>query len=136
VTARSIVLTLLLATPAIHAAADPSRKLISVEFKEINEKGYPVIELTNRTGKDIDDVRGSIVMEDLDGKRLFGTGQTDASPGLVFLGADETKEWVPYGLNRKPEMMERLRTRPDSVKFFFEARSMTYMDGTRAPPMG
>jgi len=52
-----------------------------------------VIEITNRTGKDIDDVRGSFVMEDLEGARLFGTGQTDASPGLIRRSGDAMLGW-------------------------------------------
>jgi hypothetical protein len=72
-------------------------------------------------------------MEDLEGNYLFGTGQTEAVPGAIFLASGETKEFVPYGLNRKTELMERLRTSPDSVRFFFEARAMTYMDGSEEP---
>ena len=69
-TPRSVLLTLSLATLVCLAADGPSRALISVRFKEINEKGYPVVEMTNRTGKDIDDVRGSFIMEDLGQSRL------------------------------------------------------------------
>jgi hypothetical protein len=136
-TARTVVwivlLGLLVAVVGVQATETPSRKLITVKFKEINDKGYPVIEITNTTGRDIDDVRGSFIMEDLAGKYLFGTGQTEAVPGSIFLASGETKDFVPFGLSRKDELMELLRTRPDSVRFFFEARAMTYMDGTEEP---
>jgi hypothetical protein len=128
-----VFLGFLLAVAGVQAVEKPGRNLITVKFKEIDAKGYPVIAITNATGKDIDDVRGSWIIEDLDGNVLFGSGQTEAVPGSIFLAAGETKDWVPYGLKRKGELMRRLTTSPRSVRFFFEARSLTYMDGTSEP---
>ncbi len=124
----SIVAVGLLAPLA--AEERPRRDLLQVKFKLINDKGYPIVVVTNMTGRDIDTVRGSIVVERPDGEYVAGTGQTNAVPGQVFLAAGKSLELAPYGFNRKPELMTTLRTNPESLRFFFEVREITYMEST------
>ena len=58
---------------------------------------------------------------------MAGTGQTNAVTGDVFLAAGQSLEMSPYGFSRKAELMATLRTNPDSLRFFFEVREITYM---------
>jgi hypothetical protein len=87
--------------------------------------------MTNKTSRDIDDIRGGFVVEDRAGETVFSSGQTEAVPGAVFLASGQSREMAPFGLNRREKLMAILRTRPEELKFFFEARSITYMDGSK-----
>ena len=90
--------------------------------------------MTNRTGKAIDDIRGGFQAEDVEGNYLASSGFTIASPG-VFLEADATVTHAPF-MSSKPELIERLQSAPESVRFVFEAREITYADGTTQPDLG
>ena len=122
--------------PCTAAGTDPKREFFKLDFKAINEKGYPVLEMTNETGKAVDDLSGGFVIEDPEGNYLFSTGQTEAVPGVQFLGAGESREMVPFGLKRREALMEQLRTDPSGLRFYFEARSITYMDGSKESSLG
>jgi hypothetical protein len=124
-------------TPSPSAPAAPAAdtlagfapdKVIFVTFKEINADGYPIVTLTNLTGRDIDDISGAFRLHDADGSILHSTGLTIAVPGDLFLAADTTTESSPFGLNRRQELMERLATTPDELSFSFEAREVTFME--------
>jgi hypothetical protein len=105
----------------------PRTDVLAVRFKEINEKGYPVVIVTNLTGKDIDTISGGFRLNDADGNILHATGWTVAVPNDLFLAADSEMETVPFGLNSKTEPMELLRTAPETLSFTFEARDVTFM---------
>ena len=64
------------------------------------------------------------------GEYVAGTGQTNAVTGQVFLASGKSLELAPYGFNRKPELMTMLRSNPESLRFFFEVREITYMEST------
>lgn len=103
----------------------------SVEFKTINDAGYPMFTVTNLTGKDVDDMSGGFEGSDADGNVLFATGHTNAVPGDVFLRAGESTEISPYNLQEKEAPMALLRSAdPSALKVVFRVRSLTYMDGT------
>ncbi len=106
------------------------RSFIEVNFKEINSENVPIIEITNLTTKDIDNIRGSFKLEDTSGNYLFGSGYTSQVTGQVFLQAGQTKEFTIFGLSKRIEIVELIRKYPDNVRFFFEAKDISYMDGT------
>jgi len=120
--------------PPRAAETAPLENVLDVSFQGINDKGLPVLKITNLTGEDIDDIRGGFRMTDSEGNLLFSTGLTEAIPGAVFLARGETKETVPYGLDRKPELMEILGSNPGSVSFSFEAKSVTFMTPDTGSP--
>lgn len=119
--------------PATRKLVDPqvAQSFLSVQFKEINDKGYPVVDVTNNTDKDIDMLRGGFQLKDSEGNFLFASGYTSAVPGDVVVKAGETIQLVPYGLNRKEALMKQLTEEPEKLQFFFSAQSITYMDGTK-----
>jgi len=126
----SALLILILAAGSLAPLAAeeaPRRDLLQVKFKEINEKGYPILVLMNETGKDIETLSGGFVVETRDGKYVASTGHTIAVPGQLFLGAGKNTELSPYGFNRKETLMGALRTNPESLRFFFEVRDITYL---------
>jgi len=106
------------------------RSLIEVTFKGFDDEGRIVVSVANRTGKPIDNIRGGFQAEDLDGNYLASSGFTIESPG-VFMEVGQTLDHRPF-MNQKPELVEKLQTDPNSVRFAFEARKVTYMDGTSA----
>lgn len=122
------------AAQAAQAAYEERRAraagFFSVEFKTINEAGYPMFTVTNLTGKDVDDMSGGFEGSDPDGNVLFATGHTVAVPGEVFLRAGESTELSPYNLLEKEAPMALLRSNPSALKVVFRVRSLTYMDGT------
>ena len=103
-------------------------QVLSVAFKEINERGFPIVTLENLTGRDIDDIRGSFRLHDANGDILHATGLTIAVPGHLFIAADAVEESSPFGLNRKEDLMQRLTTAPDELSFSFEALDVTFME--------
>ncbi|MCP3904646.1 MAG: hypothetical protein GY715_13550 [Planctomycetes bacterium] len=115
-------------TPPLPA---PRTDVLAVRFKEINEKGYPVVIITNLTDRDIDDIRGGFRLADASGDILHATGLTSAIPGELFLAAGAETETVPFGLSSKDEPMRRLRAEPDTLSFTFEAIDVTFMDGVQ-----
>lgn len=117
-----------LSVPAPPAPA-PRTDVLSVRFKEINDKGYPVVIITNLTGRDIDDISGGFRLNDASGNVLHATGWTIGTPGMLLLAAGAEDETVPYGLSRKTELMQRLRSEPEALSFTFEVREVTFMGG-------
>ncbi|MHC5025648.1 MAG: hypothetical protein ACYTGR_02675 [Planctomycetota bacterium] len=116
-------------TPAVDELAGfMPDEVLAVVFKEINERGFPIVTLTNLTGRDIDDIRGSFRLLDADGSILHSTGMTSAVPGDVFLAAGATDESSPFGLNRRSELMKRLATAPEGLSFVFEANAVTFVE--------
>ncbi|MDH3283733.1 MAG: hypothetical protein OEQ13_03260 [Acidobacteriota bacterium] len=103
--------------------------ILSVTFKEINDKGYPMVVLKNLTGRDIEEIRGGFRLKDAEGNILHAAGLTIAVPGQLFLAADAEAENSPFGLNKKEELMQRLKSAPDELSFSFEAEHVTFMDG-------
>jgi hypothetical protein len=113
-------------TGELHGfAAD---EVVSVSFKEINERGYPIVMLKNLTGRNIETIRGGFRLQDSTGSILHSTGLTIAVPGQVFIAADGETESSPFGLNRKDELMERLVTSPDELSFSFVAQDVTFTE--------
>ena len=110
-----------------------ARTLLTVTFQKIDDRGYPLFEWSNETGRDIDTISGSFEGVDADGNMLFATGQTNAVPGEAFLRAGESIVMTPYNLQTKEPTMTLLKTQPDSVQVTFKARSLTYMDGSHEP---
>lgn len=116
------------ATPAPRATptAELKEDLLSVSFLRISDAGFPEMELTNLTDRDIETISGSFLAKNAEGAQVWGTGLTVAVPGQVFLAAGAKRVATPFGLNRKPEMMEILRTDPDSLSFSFLVREIGY----------
>ena len=112
-------------------ARDHARTLITASFQGIDERGFPVVRLRNETGKAIDDVRGGFHIEDASGGYVFSSGYTEAVGGDIFLAKGAAEDLVPFGLNRKPAVMERLRSDPASLRVYFEVIDIVYADGTR-----
>ncbi len=132
-----VVLILMLAVSAfapLAAGETPRRDLLEVKFKEINEKGYPMFEMVNKTGKNIETIRGGFIVETLKGEYVASTGQTNSIPGQIFLAAGKSMQMPPYGFNRKDKLMETLRTNPDSLRYYFEVHDITYIDGVKSSP--
>ena len=103
--------------------------LITVEFIEINESGYPIVEITNTSDEDIDDITGSFIVLDELGNTMFMTGQQDSTKGLLFLEANSKMRLSPYGLKEEAGVMEILATTPERLQFYFEAKEIIYMEG-------
>ncbi len=99
---------------------------ISVRFLRVTDKGFPELEMTNLTDRDIETLRGSFGAKNAEGAQVWGTGLTIAVPGQVFLAAGASRVTTPFGLDRKPEMMEILRTDPASLTFFFIAKEIGF----------
>lgn len=115
----------------MQAEKELKRSFMDVQFHGIDPKGYPKVVLANRSGKDIQDLRGAFRAEDKEGKSLFSTGLTmEMGPGKVYIAKDSSVEQSPYGLNRKEALMGMLKADPTSLVFFFEASAITYSDGT------
>ena len=107
------------------------RSFIEVQFKRIDEEGLVWVEIINLTNRDIDDIRGGFRVEDKQGNYLFSSGYTEAVPGSVFLRSGERKEFTIFGLKRKPKVVQMIKKAPKSINFYFEAREIIYMDGSR-----
>lgn len=120
-----------LSPKAMALAREKARSHLKLEFSKINEKGYPMFQVSNLTGKDIDNIQGAFVGQDAQGNVVFVSGLTEAVPGTMFLPVGEYIELSPYGLKNKPEVMKVLRESPGSVKCFFQVQEITFMDGTR-----
>ncbi len=118
----------------LTAEESPRRDLLEVKFKEVNEKGYPMFEVVNKTGKNIETLRGGFIVETLKGEYVASTGQTNSIPGQIFLAAGKSMEMPPYGFNRKEKLMETLRTNPDSLRYYFEVHDITFIDGVKSSP--
>ena len=76
--------------------------------------------------QDIETLRGSFQATNAEGVQVWGTGLTIAVPGRVFLAAGASRVTTPFGLDRKPEMMEILRTDPGSLSFSFAAQEIGF----------
>lgn len=111
------------------ASAQPEapRALIGARFQGITADGFPQIELTNLSDRDIETVSGAYLATNAEGKQVWGTGLTVAVPGQTFLAAGASRIATPFGLNKKPEMMETLRNAPESLTFSFTVREITYV---------
>ncbi len=107
------------------------RSFIDVQFKRIDEEGLVWVEIINLTNRDVDDIRGGFRVEDKQGNYLFSSGYTEAVPGSVFLRSGERKDFTIFGLKRKPKVIEMIKKTPKSVNFYFEAREIFYMDGSK-----
>ncbi len=116
----------------LSAEAPPRRDLLEVKFKEINEKGYPMFEVMNKTGKNIETIRGGFIVETPKGEYVASTGHTIAVPGQLFLAAGKSMEMPPYGFNRKEKLMQTLRTDPDSLRYYFEVHDITFLKGGKS----
>ena len=127
-TQGSDVLTITLDTPPAEPEHD-ARAMIVVEFRGFDAEGHPVMVLTNLTGRTIDNIRGGLHIDDVDGNYVFATGYTDAISGQVFLEADGTREFHPEGLDRKADALAMLRDHPTDLRFYFQVRDVTYADG-------
>ncbi len=109
------------------------RGFVEVAFRELDAEGRVVVTVTNRSGRDIDDLRGGFQAEDGEGNWLASTGFTEAVTGNVFLPAGETRDYTPFGFGDKPGLVERLRNDPAEVRFWFQAFEITYADGSKEP---
>lgn len=116
--------------PAISSAQEG---LFETSYKEIGEKYgpgfglYAVYSVTNISGRDIDDISMSLSLRRADGESLASTGQTDQTPGLVWLRAGETTEvGVPVG--RSPEAVAILEHNPDDAVLVIEINEISYME--------
>lgn len=107
--------------------ATESDPILTVSFKEINAKGYPIFLVTNISNRDIDDIKAGFQIRDSENNIIYSSGQTDATPGNLFLASGDIMEYSPYGLKRKPEIMKLLQSKPDSLTFSFKIREITYM---------
>lgn len=116
------------AVPAGDLAGFAPDAVLSVTFKEINAKGYPMVTLKNLTGRDIETIRGGFRLSDADGNLLHATGLTIAIPGQLFLAADAEAENSPFGLNRKEDLMKRLAASPGDLTFSFHAEDITFLE--------
>lgn len=99
---------------------------ISVRFVRVTDKGFPEVEMTNLTDRDIETLRGSFQATNAAGVQVWGTGLTIAVPGRVFLAAGASRITMPFGLDKKPEMMEILRTDPTSLSFSFAVEEIGF----------
>ena len=111
------------------------RSFLRVVFHEIDAENRVVVSVTNGSNKAIDDIGGGFRVEDVEGNYITGSGFIEAVPGSVYLQAGETRTQVPF-VSRKPELIERLRTEPGALRFAFEARSITWADGSTEPDLG
>ena len=129
-----LALCLLGTAPAVHAQETVN---LSLAFKEVNQKGYPVITVTNNEDRPIDDLTGSFSLEDSEGTVLFSTGFSENVPGSILIGAGETKEMslyiTPGAQDRNPEGKRKLLEEPETVTVRFQAKSVTFADPTPAP---
>ena len=115
-----------------QARLEHVRGLVEVQFHKFDDQGRVVVSVTNRTGKPIDDIRGGFMAEDSEGNYLASSGFTIATPGELFLDVDSTIHHAPF-ISKKPELIEKLESGTDSVRFVFDAREITYTDGTTEP---
>lgn len=114
--------------PAPPVASLSRTDVFDVRFKGVNDKGYPVVIMTNLLDQDIDDVQGSFRLTDATGSILHATGWTEAIPGVLLMEAGAEMENVPFGLNRRDGLMQRLRTEPEALSFTFVVDQITFMD--------
>ncbi|HAC63429.1 MAG TPA: hypothetical protein DCF68_07785 [Cyanothece sp. UBA12306] len=111
-------------------SSDHNRNFIEVKFQRINSENVPIVQITNLTSKNIDNIQGSFILEDTDGNYLFGSGYTSKITGQVFIKAGDTRDFSIFGLSKRTELVELIRKSPNQVRFFFEAKEIKYMDGT------
>ena len=138
-----IACSVVLVATATFAAPSPAqqtqRSFVSAKFVSVGDKSITV-EVTNKSGKDIQQIRGVYRFEDAQGQEFYISATTVATRHL-FLKKDETKPTAVYVVpttivrspgryNGKP-VAEVLKTLGDQVKVWFEAMEIVYGDGSK-----
>lgn len=107
-------------------AAEPAPLTATFKGFKTNAMGeYGVYTLKNISGKDIDDIAISLMLQDKSGDTMSSIAISDATPGLVWLKAGGTREeGVP--LDGRRGAKELLEKRLGESKLVIEVQSITY----------
>jgi hypothetical protein len=115
------------------------RSFLTAKLAGVSETGVVEVEITNNTGKDIRDIRGSFIFEDKDGNPIYSIGFTYAMK-RVFMKKDAAIKTgvavvkgntVFMGEHKGKSVEELLKKNPDTVKVHFSANEFVYDDGTK-----
>lgn len=112
------------------AASNAQDDVFQSSFKEVRQTGfglYGIFSVTNKSGKDIDDVRLSVYLKSTDGEILSATAITDATPGLVWQRDGEAIE-VEIPLDRRPAAEAALEQHPDETVLEIIVEEIVYMN--------
>ena len=101
---------------AYEAKLSHQRSFISVRFVSVSDSVLEV-ELTNKTDKDIDNVMGSLQVQDEAGNIVTSTGLTIWIPGEVYL---------PAGQSQRVTKSLKLDRPDDKAKLLSSAQSLNY----------
>ena len=101
------------------------RSLIGARFRSVDPEKV-VVELTNATGKDIDNVAGSLDVLDQAGNVVTAVGLTNWVPGDVYLPADASTTQHKSLQLEPPERKRRILAEADTFTYFYTVHRIQY----------